>query len=292
MERAPELRYTILTNGQTLDISSEFIFGRSMDALTSPDACKDFMDAFMAAQRDVVIPIAQRPEEYKTWCKTVLDYIDDRIDEASKRAASLDDDANKQLRIVDELWKTTKDRYSLRYLILSIFSPAHDTVAITVANAMFHLARNSRCWAKLRAEILPTTSSPLTYELLNSYKYLTWILRESKWTSPNHHLNCALTLVYSSSHNSSQCRNSSRVSLNNSTSSGRRQRWSEPAPCREGRSDRDQFPIAASRQIILGRRRGHISSREMGDHPADLGVYSFFRWAEDLPCFEAGVYRV
>jgi cytochrome P450 len=152
-----------------------------MDALASPDACRGFMDAFMAAQRDVVIPIAQRTEEYKTWCKTVLDYIDDRIDEASKRVAEREHDVlgAKQVHIVDELWKTTKDRYSLRYLILSIFSPAHDTVAITVANTIFHLARNAECWAKLQAEILPTASRPLTYELLNSYKYLTWILRES-----------------------------------------------------------------------------------------------------------------
>jgi cytochrome P450 len=165
-----------------------------MDALASPDACQEFMDAFMAAQRDVVVPIPQRTEEYKTWCKIVLDYIDDRIDEASKRAEEPKHDAT-QVRIVDELWMTTKDRYSLRYLLLSIFSPAHDTVAITIANAMFHLARNAHCWAKLRAEILATASRPLTYDLLNSYKYLTWILRESELTFSSIHLDRALSLV-------------------------------------------------------------------------------------------------
>jgi hypothetical protein len=240
---------TVLTSEQTLDISSEFIFGRSMNALASPDACKDFMDAFMAAQRDIVIPIAQRTEEYKTWCKTVLDYIDDRIDEASKRVAEAEDAApsDKQVRILDELWKTTKDRYSLRYLILSIFSPAHDTVAITVANAMFHLARNAHCWAKLRAEILPTASRPLTYDLLNSYKYLTWILRESESKTSSCRLDRRLIVVRSSSFNPSQRRNSSRMSLDNSPSIRGRQRRSKPIACREGRSDRDQFPLATSR---------------------------------------------
>jgi cytochrome P450 len=168
-----------------------------MNALASPDACKGFMDAFMAAQRDVVIPIAQRTKEYYTWCKTVLDYIDDRIDEASMRVADPENHTldSKQVRIVDELWKTTKDRYSLRYLILGIFSPAHDTVAITVANAMFHLARNRECWIKLRAEILPTATRPLTYDLLNSYKYLTWVLRESQLPLSSFHYNIPLTVL-------------------------------------------------------------------------------------------------
>jgi cytochrome P450 len=139
------------------------------------------MDAFMAAQRDVVIPVSSRSKEYETCCKEVLDYIGGRIDEAVDRAAkpSHVDLESKQVRIVDELLKATKDKHTLKYLILSIFSPAHDTVAITVGNAIFHLARNARCWAKLRAEVVPTTSQPLTYELLNSFKYLNWVLRES-----------------------------------------------------------------------------------------------------------------
>lgn len=152
-----------------------------MDALSSPDACKDFMNAFMASQRDIVIPPAKRSKDYTKWCKEVLDYIDDRIDEAFDRVAEASEKRvdTKHVRIIDELVKATKDKYSLKYLILSIFNPAHDTVAVTVRNAIFHLARNAECWTKLRAEVLPTASLPLTYELLNSFKYLNWVLRES-----------------------------------------------------------------------------------------------------------------
>lgn len=147
------------------------------------------MDAFMAAQRDVVIPVVKRTNDYKRWCKEVLDYIDDRIDDAADRMTKKDNEGpeSKQVRIVDELLKATNDRHTLKYLVLSIFSPAHDTVAVTVSNAIFHLARNARCWAKLRAEVLPTASQPLTYELLNSYKYLNWVLRESQLDSPHQH---------------------------------------------------------------------------------------------------------
>ncbi|KAF2869042.1 cytochrome P450 [Massariosphaeria phaeospora] len=162
----------------TLDISSEFIFGRSMNALSSPEACKGFMDAFMFAQRDVITPVAKRPKEYGEWCKTVLDYIDTCIDEAESRVQKPPQHTT-QIRIVDELVKTIQDKHTLRSLIISIFCPAHDTVAVTLTNAFFHLARHPPCWAKLRAEILLTASQPLTYELLNSYKYLNWVLRET-----------------------------------------------------------------------------------------------------------------
>lgn len=151
-----------------------------MNALASPEACKGFMDAFMAAQRDAIIPPFRRTKDYEKHCEKVLDYIDDRVNEAFERIADESTQEKKQVRIVDELVKATQDRYSLKYLILSIFSPAHDTVAVIVSNAFFHLARNPDCWTKLRAEILPTAPDTLTYELLNSYKYLNWVLRESE----------------------------------------------------------------------------------------------------------------
>jgi cytochrome P450 len=152
-----------------------------MNALSSPDACKDFMDAFITALRDVIIPVSERPKNYNDRCKEVLDYIDGCIDEAFSRVLDGPQEGTdtKQLRIVDELVKATQDKHSLKYLIVSIFSPAHDTVAVTLSNAFFHLARSPNCWAKLRAEILPTVSQPLTYELMNSFKYLNWVLRES-----------------------------------------------------------------------------------------------------------------
>jgi cytochrome P450 monooxygenase len=146
------------------------------------------MDAFIAALRDVILPVHKRPKDYNDRCKLVLDYIDNCIDGAYSRLENQNqEEANvKQVRIIDELAKATNDRYSLRYLIVSIFSPAHHSVAVTLSNAFFHLARNPQCWKRLREEILPTASQPLTYELLNSYKYLNWVLRESEYVPSEH----------------------------------------------------------------------------------------------------------
>ncbi|KAF2110444.1 cytochrome P450 [Lophiotrema nucula] len=170
----------------TLDISTDFIFGKSMNALESPEACQDFLRAFTSAQRGVVTPEAARDKDFEQACKQILDFIDERVEEAFARSASGKANANsrERVRLIDELIKETQDRISLRYLVLSAFSPAHDTVAVTLTNTFFHLARNPTSWNKLRSEILPTSSRPLTYELLNSYRYLDWVLKETHRITP------------------------------------------------------------------------------------------------------------
>jgi cytochrome P450 len=75
----------------------------------------------------------------------------------------------------------TQDSLTLRSLVISVFSPAHDGAAVTLSNAMFHLARRPAVWSKLREEVQATKGQELTYELLNSYKYLQWVFKESKF---------------------------------------------------------------------------------------------------------------
>ena len=154
-----------------------------MNALSSPDACLRFLEAFTAAQRGVVMSPSARDKNWKASCEFVHDYVDDRVEEALARVALTGDNADeglKYVRLVDEMAKVTKDRKALRNQVLSVFSPAHDTVAVTLGNLFFHLARHPSAWNMLRKEILATIDQPLTYKLLNSYKYLNWALRESK----------------------------------------------------------------------------------------------------------------
>jgi cytochrome P450 len=131
-----------------------------MNALSSPETCKEFIDAFKAALRDVPVPPKQRSDQYEKSCKVVHDYVEERLDEAFERVAAMSekDPNGKQVRIVDELAKATQDKHTLKYLIVSIFAPAHDTVAVTVTNAIFHLARNADSWAKLRSKSHDPTS--------------------------------------------------------------------------------------------------------------------------------------
>jgi cytochrome P450 len=155
-----------------------------MGALLSPDGGKDFMDAFQAALRDVVIPNpSQRSEEHFKGCQEVWDYIDARIDEAVARTARSDDEpltTKQQVRIIDELVKSSDDKTTLRFLVISLFMPAHDNLAVAIGNVFFHLARKPEAWTKLRAEVISKADQPLNHEVLTSHKYLTWVLKESK----------------------------------------------------------------------------------------------------------------
>ncbi|KAF2010684.1 cytochrome P450 [Aaosphaeria arxii CBS 175.79] len=171
----------------TLDLSTEFIFGKSMNALSTPNASSKFLKAFSTAQSGVVMNPATRDKDWKASCELVHNYVDARVEEAISRVYSCDKglkEESRYLRLSDELAKTTKDRKVLRYQVLSVFSPAHDSVAVTLGNLFFHLARNQSAWEELRKEILPTKSQELTYKLLTSYKYLNWALRETHRLTP------------------------------------------------------------------------------------------------------------
>ncbi|KUJ20857.1 cytochrome P450 [Mollisia scopiformis] len=87
-------------------------------------------------------------------------------------------------RIIDEMAKATQDRLTLRFQMHNLFTPAHDGAAITLSNAFFHLSRNPGAWAKLRAEILPTKRSSITYDLLKTYGYLKNVIHETHRVTP------------------------------------------------------------------------------------------------------------
>ncbi|KAH7125253.1 cytochrome P450 [Dendryphion nanum] len=134
-----------------LDTSSEFIFGESLNALENPDTA--FMDSFEYAQRGTGIrailgrlKIFHRDKKWLEACKQVTDFCDKCVDEALSRNEEGKErrTEHNRLRLVDEAAKATKDRYTLRSLILSVFSPAHDGAAVALSNAFFHLARSPR----------------------------------------------------------------------------------------------------------------------------------------------------
>lgn len=147
------------------------------------------MQAFEYAQRGTGLRIMLRrlrflhrdPKWYAA-CKLVTGFCDQRIEEAMIRVKKGEERRTERdrLRLVDEAARLTTDRYTLRSLVLGVFSPAHDGAAVALSNIFFHLSRNPNVWTKLRAEIMQDVSNPITYERLNSYTYLKKVFRESK----------------------------------------------------------------------------------------------------------------
>ena len=147
------------------------------------------MEAFEYAQRGTGVRMMlgrlrflHRDAKWYASCKQVTDFCEARVDEAIERIEKGEErrTGKDRLRLVDEAAKATKDRYTLRSLILSVFSPAHDGAAVALSNVFFHLARHPRVWNKLREEILRNKNQAISYDLLNTYTYLKNVFRESK----------------------------------------------------------------------------------------------------------------
>ena len=67
----------------------------------------------------------------------------------------------------------------------SLFVPNNDTTSILTANVIWHLARNSKAWEKVRAEVLAHGDAPLTFEALRGMKYLQASINETHRLNPN-----------------------------------------------------------------------------------------------------------
>lgn len=181
-----------------------------MNALSLSEEHEEFMEDFAYAQRGIGVRTMMGKFYHlhhdKKWlkaCDKVHGFCDRHVEKALERRRAGQDAVEKnrapneqvkgRLRLVDEMAKETQDSIDLRYQILAVFSPAHDSTALTVGNALFHLARHPEVWTKLRAEIVPTKNEPLTYDLLQSYKYLEFVFKESEF------LISALTVLATSS---------------------------------------------------------------------------------------------
>jgi cytochrome P450 len=163
-----------------------------MGAMEKPERGDRITDAFAYALKGTAIrsmlkflKFLHRDEKWWEACKTVTDYADEHVELSLKRLhdrenGQLPSKEGERLRLVDEMAKDTQDHLTLRSHIINVFSPAHDGASITLTNVMFHLARHPHMWEKLRQEILPTAHEPLTYDLLNSYRYLSHVFKESK----------------------------------------------------------------------------------------------------------------
>ncbi|KAF4627950.1 hypothetical protein G7Y89_g10205 [Cudoniella acicularis] len=186
-----------LTKNLFLDISTEFLFGESVES-QSPNTSFDsgeFLKAFDASMRGLAARmmlgklkfIRGRDIEWKKAIKQVHTYIDGHVTRVLKmqRSSGVEnseekDHPQKQYVLLNEMTKETQDPIDLRYQLLHVFIPAHDATGIAVSDIFFHLARDPNRRDKLRAEVLAATASqPLSFELLKSLKYLRYVFNES-----------------------------------------------------------------------------------------------------------------
>ncbi|KAE8453474.1 hypothetical protein EG329_010335 [Mollisiaceae sp. DMI_Dod_QoI] len=179
----------------TLDSATEFLFGESVNSLTSLEGSEQeiFGRSFDHAQsrlgnRSRLGKLVHlfRDKEFDQACKIVHRFVDNIILKALERTQprdaekSIDGKGDKERYVfLTEMLKSTRDPKQLRDELLNILLAGRDTTASLLSNTFHVLARRPDIWNKLIAEVDELHGEKPDYETLRSMKYLKYIMNES-----------------------------------------------------------------------------------------------------------------
>ena len=191
----------------TLDIATEFLFGKSTDSL-APEGADPETQVFVACvDRAMATLGAQEEEGWAFWVavmfgffvqnwklrhvyKTIHDYVDGIIEkerllleEEKKKKKKQDplgqDDEKKRYIFLHSLLSQTPSKLKIRSELLNILLAGRETTAALLSNLFFMLSKNPSIWSSLQAEVSHLNGSSPSYTQLKELKYLRAVLNES-----------------------------------------------------------------------------------------------------------------
>jgi len=172
----------------TLDISTEFLLGKSTNLLAPGDTNKanaDFADAFNRGVKSLggaqgLLSHFLPSRQFRRDCRLIHAYVDAIVDKA---LSENDDTAPTQKPdryvLLDELLEQTHDRIQIRSELLNILLAGRDTTASLLSNVWFELSRRPDIWTRLRTEVDALQGETPSFEQLRDMKYLRAVLNES-----------------------------------------------------------------------------------------------------------------
>lgn len=181
-----------------LDSSTEFLFGESVNSLTSDTASdrdRDFLEAYNYGQK-IVGRRFQLPQwniltwERRFWksCKIAHAFVDRYVQMGLRKLNDPESQgiAPERFILSHELLRQTKDVKDVRSQLLNVFLPAHEATGVALTNVFFQLARHPTVYAKLRKEILDAGGDgfPWTFERLKGVRYLQHVISETFRLNP------------------------------------------------------------------------------------------------------------
>ncbi|KUJ23048.1 putative cytochrome P450 alkane hydroxylase [Mollisia scopiformis] len=179
----------------TLDSATEFLFGESVNSLTSPAGseqeifgrCFDYAQGQLGQRSRLGKLVHVFPDkEFDQACKTVHRFVDNIVFRALERSQpkdaekSIDGKGGKERYVfLTELMNSTRDPKQLRDELLNILLAGRDTTASLLSNTFHVLARRPDIWSKLKAEVDQLNGEKPDYDTLRNMKYLKYLLNES-----------------------------------------------------------------------------------------------------------------
>nr|WNS47918.1 CapC [Capnodium sp. TTI-000886] len=180
-----------------LDTSSEFLFGRTRDALRHPER-EDVMLAMVDIMRGARVRLTMgkfmflhRDPQWYASIRTVHRFMDEYIDEAIEERRAREEfpqDFIGRPERTDLLWTVTgkiEDRKRLRDEITAVWVPSNETTSINISNAIYCLARHPLVWKRLQDEVQALGNQELTFSTLRGMQYLNWVINETHRVMPN-----------------------------------------------------------------------------------------------------------
>lgn len=183
-----------LFQSYTADVTTDFMFGESIQSLSHP---KSFKDHLMRAIRDAqtggerrfrlgsFAKFVPQPTFYQA-VNRVHTYVDAHIDKAIKQHEMLQQSHNdpgqehEKYVLLHELLKLTGDGQTLRNELIAILFAGRDTTSALLSNLFFVLARNPHIWQRLRDEVNQLQGRKPTLDELKAMKYLGCCLNEGQ----------------------------------------------------------------------------------------------------------------
>ncbi|QIW97180.1 hypothetical protein AMS68_002698 [Peltaster fructicola] len=179
----------------TIDSATEFLFGESINALSSGNA-DGFADSFNRSQVHIannarfgmvinaIMTFFAKDSKWEHDRKFIHDFVDSFVQKGmAKRNQLLAEKASGEdsgrYVFIDELVRQTSDPIRIRSELLNILLAGRDTTASLLSNAWFVIAKRPDIWNKLQEEIAPLQGAAPTFEQIKDMKYLKAVLNES-----------------------------------------------------------------------------------------------------------------
>jgi cytochrome P450 len=194
----------------TLDSSTEFLFGESVNSLVDSsytnsgipvksingqmgfeaafNLSQDYLAARTRAQSLYWLINPKGFRDANRICHQLVDYyVNMALDPKANRDFKSTQDRERYI-FLEALAKDTRDPKLLRDQLLNILIAGRDTTASLLSSVFYSLAHNPKVWAKLRNEVVNkfgTIKEPkeeITFTSLKDVTYLRYVLDEGKRT--------------------------------------------------------------------------------------------------------------
>lgn len=171
-----------------MDFATEYLTGNSTRMLDNEgargDTAQQFVSDYMTCSTEVITRLGLGPLQHLRFNsnankakKAVFGFLDAFIDDSLRKRAI--EGTSDRDDFLTQLTGMTTDRMVLRNQLLHILIATRDTVASTLSNLFFVLARNPQCYGKLRAEVLAISGTgPPSTGQLKQMEYARWCVNE------------------------------------------------------------------------------------------------------------------